>query len=51
MKTIVQMMFFVYSCPCVGPLLMDLDGVPPDLSIIKDFFFTENKIIEDFKFF
>ncbi|KKB33024.1 hypothetical protein QY97_00353 [Bacillus thermotolerans] len=28
--------------------LVDLDGLPPDLSIIKDFFFAQNKISEDF---
>jgi hypothetical protein len=30
---------------------VDLDGLPPDLSIIKDFFFTMNKINEDYESF
>jgi hypothetical protein len=30
---------------------VDLDGLPPDLSIIKDFFFEQNKVSEDFESF
>lgn len=43
-----------FSCNLIHeicPLLVDLDGLPPDLSIIKDFFFAQNKISEDYECF
>jgi hypothetical protein len=30
---------------------VDLDGLPPDLSIIKDFFCAEDKVSEDYESF
>lgn len=42
---IVQMKFFVWSCPWVWSFFVYLDGLPPDFSIIKAFLFTQ-KIIK-----
>jgi len=30
---------------------VDLDGLPPDLSIIKDFFFAQYNKVEHFEYF
>jgi hypothetical protein len=41
----------IFSCPCDSPFLVGLDGLPSDLSIIKDFFFVQNRKSEHFEYF